>query len=56
MPSLKSSMSMNLTVVGSGSNGNCYVLQNEEEALIIEAGLPFDKKVKEALHWNVEKW
>lgn len=46
---------MNLTVVGSGSNGNCYVLQNEEEALIIEAGLPFDKKVKEALHWNVEK-
>lgn len=31
---------MKLTVIGSGSSGNCYVLQNRAEALIIEAGVP----------------
>lgn len=29
---------MRLTVVGSSSRGNCYILQNKHEALIIEAG------------------
>ena len=29
---------MKLTVVGSSSKGNCYILQNKHEALIIEAG------------------
>lgn len=46
---------MTLTVIGSGSAGNCYILQNEQEALIIEAGLPFDKEVKRALDWNTSK-
>lgn len=46
---------MTLTVIGSGSSGNCYILQNEQEALIIEAGLPFDKEVKRALNWNTAK-
>lgn len=46
---------MTLTVIGSGSSGNCYLLQNEEEALVIEAGLPFDKTVKAALGWDTEK-
>lgn len=31
---------MELTVIGSGSTGNCYVLQNKDEAIIIEAGCP----------------
>lgn len=31
---------MKLTVIGSGSSGNCYVLQNWAEALVIEAGVP----------------
>lgn len=31
---------MQLTVIGSGSTGNCYVLQDRAEALIIEAGVP----------------
>lgn len=31
---------MKLTVIGSGSSGNCYVLQDRAEALIIEAGVP----------------
>ena len=46
---------MTLSVIGSGSKGNCYVLQNEEEALIIEAGTPFDEKAKQALGWNTAK-
>ena len=46
---------MTLTVIGSGSSGNCYLLQNDEEALVIEAGLPFDKTVKVALGWNTDK-
>lgn len=48
-------MKMTLTVIGSSSAGNCYVLQNQTEALIIEAGLPFDRDVKRALGWNVGK-
>lgn len=36
---------MTLTVVGSGSKGNCYVLHNDKEALMLEAGLPFREVV-----------
>ena len=43
-----------LKVLGSGSSGNCYILENENEALIIEAGLPF-MEVKKALNFNVMK-
>ena len=45
---------MKLRVLGSGSDGNCYVLENEKEALIIEAGIPF-MEVKKALNFNVMK-
>lgn len=45
---------MELKVLGSGSTGNCYILQNESEALVIEAGLPF-MEVKKALNFNVLK-
>lgn len=45
---------MRLKVLGSGSSGNCYILENENEALIIEAGLPF-MEVKKALDFNVMK-
>ena len=45
---------MNLKVLGSGSSGNCYILENETEALIIEAGVPF-KDAKVALNFNVRK-
>mgnify|MGYP003290136408 CR=1 FL=1 len=34
---------MKLTVVNSGSKGNCYVLHNDSEALMIEAGAPFSE-------------
>ena len=48
---------MKLTVLSSGSSGNCYILESKEEILIIELGVPFKdilqaidvKKVKGAL-------
>lgn len=45
---------MKLKVLGSGSSGNCYVLENKAEALIIEAGISF-KEVKIALDFDVSK-
>lgn len=37
---------MEFRVIGSGSSGNCYLLTNGQESLVIEAGLPF---------WEVKK-
>lgn len=34
---------MKLKVIGSGSKGNCYLLHNDEEALVIECGCQFGK-------------
>ena len=45
---------MRLNVLGSDSNGNCYVLQTDKEALIIEAGVRFPE-VKKALKWQLSK-
>lgn len=44
---------MKLKVLGSSSKGNCYLLQNENETLIIEAGIPF-KDIKIALDFNLK--
>ena len=45
---------MTLTVLASGSKANCYVIQNESEALIIEAGVCF-KEVQKSLDFNISK-
>lgn len=45
---------MTLTVIGSSSEGNAYVLQNEREALLLEAGVNF-KKVMQAIDYNPAK-
>lgn len=45
---------MKLKVLGSGSSGNCYLLDDGEQILIIEAGIPFDE-VKEAIDYQVSK-
>ena len=45
---------MVLKVLSSSSSGNCYILESDTEALIIEAGLPF-MEVKKALNFNVRK-
>lgn len=45
---------MKLKVLGSNSRGNCYILENSDEALIIEAGISFSR-VKAALSINVSR-
>lgn len=45
---------MQLRCLGSSSSGNCYLLENEAECLVLEVGLPF-KEVKIALGFNVSK-
>ncbi|MFK8281669.1 MBL fold metallo-hydrolase [Capnocytophaga cynodegmi] len=45
---------MKLTILGSNSNGNGYVIQNEDEALILEAGIDV-LEAKKALDFNVSK-
>lgn len=45
---------MQLKIIGTGSQGNCYILENEKEALIIELGLNFSK-IKEALNFDLSK-
>ena len=44
---------MILEVVGSGSKGNCYILHNDNEALMLEAGVPF-KSVLSVLGGKIE--
>lgn len=45
---------MKLTVLGSNSFGNCYILETNGEALIIEAGVRFSE-VKKALKFKISK-
>lgn len=45
---------MKLSILGSSSSANCYVLHNDKEALIIEAGVTI-QNVKKALDFNVSK-
>lgn len=45
---------MELKVLGSSSSGNCYVLDNGNEALILEAGIRLTE-VKKALGYDIRK-
>lgn len=45
---------MKLRCLGSGSSGNCYLLENDRECLVLEAGLPL-KEIKIALDFNISK-
>lgn len=46
---------MQLKIVGSGSAGNCYILEaNNGEALILECGLRFSR-IKEALDFRLDR-
>ncbi|MEG1992787.1 MAG: hypothetical protein RR056_05320 [Acetivibrio sp.] len=45
---------MKLKCLGSSSVGNCYVMENDTEALVLEAGLPF-KEVEKTLDFNISK-
>lgn len=43
---------MKLKVLGSGSSGNCYLLQGKEETLILECGLSY-KTILKSLDFNL---
>jgi phosphoribosyl 1,2-cyclic phosphodiesterase len=45
---------MKLKVIGTGSSGNCYILETESEVLVIEAGVHL-KKLKESIGFNISK-
>lgn len=45
---------MELTVIGSSSSGNSYVIQNNNEAIVIECGVSL-MDVKKAVDFNVSK-
>lgn len=45
---------MRLHVLGSNSFGNCYLLESDTEALIVEAGVRLSD-IKKALKWNISK-
>lgn len=45
---------MQLTCLGSGSDGNCYLLESKDEILVIECGCSL-KEVKKALNFDLSK-
>lgn len=45
---------MKMTVLGSGSSGNCYLLDDGNEILILEAGIPFEE-VKKSIDYQVSR-
>lgn len=45
---------MKLTVLGSSSSGNCYLIDDGTSALLIEAGVQFDR-VKKAIDFQVDR-
>lgn len=45
---------MQLKIIGTGSAGNCYLLENEHEALLIECGVRFEK-IKQAIDFEIDK-
>lgn len=38
---------MRMTVIGSGSSGNCYLLEGRDSALVIECGIPPERMFRE---------
>lgn len=45
---------MKLKCVGSSSSGNCYILEDDNEALVLDCGVPV-KDIKVALDFNISK-
>lgn len=45
---------MKLHCLGSGSSGNCWIIEDDKESLVIDAGVSFDE-VKKALDFNTSK-
>lgn len=45
---------MLLKIIGSGSSGNGYILESENEALLLEVGVKV-KDMKRSIGWNISK-
>ena len=45
---------MLLKTVASGSSGNCYILENDNEILLIECGVNLDK-IKKSINFCTSK-
>lgn len=45
---------MHLTVLGSGSNGNTYLLESNDEVLILDCGISLIE-VKKSLNFDLSK-
>ena len=45
---------MELKILGSSSKGNCYLLDNGKECLMIECGIPF-KEVQKAVNFDISR-
>lgn len=45
---------MKLHILGTGSAGNCYLLEAHDSTLILDLGIPF-KKIKQALNFNLTR-
>lgn len=45
---------MILRCLGSGSSGNCYLLDSGNEVLVLDCGLPI-KQIKKGLNWDISK-
>lgn len=45
---------MKLKILGSSSTGNCYLLENDSEVLMLELGVNI-QKIKQALNYNFKK-
>lgn len=43
---------LTLKTVGTGSSGNCYILGDEKEVLLIDLGMD-EKTIKRALNYNI---
>jgi phosphoribosyl 1,2-cyclic phosphodiesterase len=45
---------LNLKTIASGSKGNCYIIDTENESLLIECGVKY-KRILSALHFDLTK-
>lgn len=45
---------MFMKTIGSGSSGNCYILDSGKEILVLEAGVPFSD-VKEIIDYQTSR-
>lgn len=45
---------MKLKIIATGSKGNCYILESDKSALVIDCGISF-KEIKKAVDFNTRK-